>query len=227
MIITIDGAVATGKSTVARKLAQSLGYVFFDTGAMYRAFTYYILKKKVDLHNKEELLRLLNEFSLDIRVYHGDKKYYLDGEEITKLIRSPEVTSKVSEIASIPEVREHMVQVQRELASGVNSVFEGRDMGTTVFPNADLKIYLIGNPEVRAKRRYNELISRDPHHAAEISYDQVLKELIERDEKDSSRETSPLKQASDAQVIDTTDLTADEVVLKILECKDALKMRKH
>lgn len=225
MIITIDGAVATGKSTVAKKLAHDLGFVFFDTGAMYRSFTYLALKHNIDTKNSEQLEKLIASFDYDIRVRHGEKHYFAEGEDVTKKIRDEAVTAKVSEVAAIPEVRKKLVTIQRELASGVNAVFEGRDMGTVVFPDADLKIFLTGDVKVRAKRRYEELISRNLEESANISLEKVTQDLIERDERDSNRKTSPLKEATDSIVVDTTGLSVDEVVLEILEHKDALKKK--
>lgn len=225
MIITIDGPVATGKSTIAKKLAESLGFIYFDTGAMYRALTYALIKHKINFDDLEELRKFLERFTFNIRVHRGEKHYFVDNEDVTLQIRRSEVTNQVSKIAAIPLVREKLVAIQRELSNGVNAVFEGRDMGTVVFPNASLKIFLTGSPEIRAKRRFEELISKFPEMKETLTMQQVLEEITQRDIFDSTRENSPLKQAEDAFLVDTTGLTPDEVVFHILECKDQLKKR--
>lgn len=225
MIITIDGPVATGKSTIAKKLAEELGYIFFDTGAMYRALTYAIIKNNVDADNPQALEEFLKKFNFDIKIQQRQKKYFANGEDVTGAIRSEKVTSTVSKISAIPAVREKLTAIQRQFALGVNAVFEGRDMGTTVFPDAKLKIFLSGRPEVRAKRRFEEIQRENPEEAKMMTLEQVLDSINQRDAYDSSRTLSPLKKADDAYVIDTSDLTIDEVVLKIHEYKDTLKTR--
>lgn len=223
MIITIDGPVATGKSTIAKRLASSIGYIYFDTGAMYRAFTYGIIKNNVNFDSEENLKNYIKTFNFDIKVKHGNKRYFLNDEDVTDLIRQDLVTLQVSKISAIPLVREHLVQYQRELAKGVNAVFEGRDMGTVVFPDAQIKIFLTGSPEVRAKRRYDELITKYPEQNKGLTLEKVLEDLNSRDAYDSTRNTSPLKRAEDAFEIDTSNLTIDEIVYKILEYKDTRK----
>lgn len=225
MIITIDGPVATGKSAVARKLAESIGYIFFDTGAMYRTLTYGILKHKIDIHQPEQLQQFLDQFQIDIKVVRREKMYFFEGEDITQKIRGIEVTAAVSEVSAIKAVRDKLIAIQRELAIGVNAVFEGRDMGSVVFPDASLKIFLTGRHEVRAKRRFDELKAKYPEEAKNLTLEGCLEDINKRDAYDSTREHSPLCKAEDAYVIDTSDLTIDEVVLKILEYKDALKIK--
>lgn len=227
MIITIDGPVATGKSTIARKLAEELGYIYFDTGAMYRALTYGILKHKINWENEEELENFLKNFEVDIKMHRGENQTYcVEGEDVTLKIRTPEVTNLVSIVSAIPSVRKKLVALQQELGEGVNAVFEGRDMGTAVFPNAPLKIFLTGSPEIRAQRRYEELLQKFPHLKGSLTLDQALQDINNRDAYDSSREISPLKKAQDAYLIDTNNLTPDQIVAKILECKDALKTKR-
>ena len=143
MIITIDGPVATGKSTIAKKLAESIGFIFFDTGAMYRTVTYGILKHGIDIDNLEQLNEFLKNFKIDIKVVYRDRHYYFENEDITQKIRGEEVTSAVSKVSAKKAVRDKLVSIQRELAEGVNAVFEGRDMGSVVFPDAALKIFLL------------------------------------------------------------------------------------
>lgn len=226
MIITIDGPVATGKSTIARKLAESIGFIFYDTGAMYRIVTYGILKHGLLLNDLKALKEFLSGFDFEIKVQKKEKHYFFEGEDVTDRIRSQSVTEKVSEVSALKVVRERLVAIQQELAVGVNAVFEGRDMGSVVFPNAQVKVYLTGRDEVRAKRRYEELKSKYPEQNKDLTLKQCLEEIIKRDRYDSSRECSPLCQPNDAFVVDTSDLTIEEVVFKILEYKDSLKTKR-
>ncbi len=225
MIITIDGPVATGKSAVAKKLAESVGFIFFDTGAMYRTLTYGILKHKIDLYQPDQLQKFLDHFQIDIKVIRRERMYFFEGEDITQKIRGKEVTLAVSEISAIKAVRDKLTAIQRELAVGVNVVFEGRDMGTVVFPDASLKIFLTGRNEIRAKRRFDELKAKYPEEAQHLTLEKCLEDINKRDAYDSTREHSPLCQAEDAYVIDTSNLSIDEVVYHILEYKDALKTK--
>lgn len=227
MIITIDGTVATGKSTVARKLAEAIGFIFFDTGAMYRAVTYAILKQSIDINNLDLLAKFLNSFDFDIKIIKRERHYFLGNEEITEKIRRNEISANVSRVSAVKMVRDKLVEIQRELSVGVNAVFEGRDMGTTVFPEATVKIFLTGRPEVRARRRYNELKAKFPEDTKNLTLEGCMEEINQRDLYDSTRELSPLKPADDAYVIDTSDLTIDEIVFKILEYKDGIKTRRH
>ncbi len=226
MIITIDGPVATGKSTIARKLAEALGYIYFDTGAMYRALTYAIVKSQVDINDPEALQKFLDTCDFDLRIHRVGRRYVVNGEDVTEYIRSRDVTSHVSQISAIAAVRDKLVAVQRQSAQGVNAVFEGRDMGTTVFPDADLKIFLTGRIEVRAQRRLLEIQQERPKEAEGLTLEQVVEETTERDRLDSTREVSPLKKAKDAFVVDTSDLNVEEVVFQIFECKDQSKAKK-
>lgn len=224
MIITIDGPVATGKSHVAKKLAECIGFIFFDTGAMYRLVTFGVLKHKIDIDDHDQLLRFLDQFKLDIKIFRDQRAYFFEGEDISQKIRGREVTSLVSEVSAKKAVRDKLTHIQRELAVGINVVFEGRDMGATVFPEANLKIFLTGRDEVRAKRRYEELKAKYPQEAKNFTLEMCLTDVNKRDAYDSQRECSPLRQAPDAYVIDTSDLTIDEVVYRILEIKDSLSL---
>lgn len=225
MIITIDGPIATGKSTIAKRLAHEIGYIYFDTGAMYRCVTYAFLKHKVDIDDPQAVENFLKHFDFEIKVKHGERFYFVDKEDVTLKIRGEEVTSHVSQISALPEVREKLVSLQRDLAVGVNAVFEGRDMGTVVFPNAQLKIFLTGRPDVRAERRFEELRAKFPNETINLTKEKVLEDITQRDEYDMHREISPLRQPEDACIVDTSDLTIEEIVLKILECKDSIKTR--
>lgn len=226
MIITIDGLTATGKSSVAKALASEIGYIYFDTGAMYRSVTYAVMQAGINPDDVEALGRFLDSFHLEIKIKQGERHYLVNGIDITDTIRSPAVTAKVSYISSLAPVREKMVALQRKMAKGVNAIFEGRDIGTVVFPDADFKIFLTGRPEVRAQRRYSEMMAKFPDQMQGITLAQITEEINARDKYDSERLLSPLKKAEDAYVVDTSDLTIDEVVFKILELRDARKTRR-
>lgn len=226
MIITIDGPVATGKSTIAKKLASSVGFIYYDTGAMYRAVALDMINKKVDINSEDELNKYLESFDFRIKILHGERKYFIGQDDVTSKIRTEAVSKAASIVSSNPKVREKLVVFQREASKGVNAVFEGRDMGTIVFPDAELKIFLTGRDDVRAVRRFEELIAKFPDDRENISLENVLNDLKERDQFDSNRQSSPLKKADDAYEIDTSDLTIDEIVYKILECKDMAAARR-
>lgn len=221
MIITIDGPIATGKSTIAKKLARAVGFIYFDTGAMYRSLTYGIIKHKIDVKNIEDVNAYLEKFHFDIKIKQGDRFYFVDDEDVTSSIRGEQVTKYVSDVAAIADVRKKLTEIQRKLAVGVNAVFEGRDMGTTVFPDAEIKIFLTGRPEVRAKRRFDELKKLFPDEYKDLTMEKMLEEINHRDHVDMHREASPLRQAEDAFVIDTSDLTVEEIVQRIQEYKDS------
>ncbi|HRD55860.1 MAG TPA: (d)CMP kinase [Parachlamydiaceae bacterium] len=225
MIITIDGPIATGKSTIAKHLAREIGFIYFDTGAMYRCIAYAVLKKKIDLDDLKTLQVFLDDFRFDIKIKRGERFYFVEDEDVTMAIRGEAVTSLVSKVAALPSVRVKLVSLQRDWAEGINAVFEGRDLGTVVFPHADIKIFLTGNAEVRARRRFEELSVRFPEESKDLTFEKVLSDITKRDTYDSTREISPLRQAADAYVIDTSNLTIDEIVFKILEYKDTIKTR--
>ena len=213
MIVAVDGPAGSGKGTVTKRIEKELGFLNLDTGATYRCVALEVLKKNIDLKDEKEIIRITNQ--IDIKIDNtGDKDIILlNGEDVSKEIRTKEVTAIVSQISSIIPVREKMVEVQRKLAIGKDVIVEGRDIGTVVFPNADLKIYLDATPEERAKRRVNQ----NNQNNIESNYEQILKDIIERDKRDSTREISPLKKADDAIVVDSTNLTIEEVVNKIVE----------
>lgn len=222
MIITIDGPIATGKSTIAKKLAEKLGFIYFDTGAMYRCLTYAVVEKGINLDNLTQLQNFLDTFEFDIKMHHAEKRYFVNGEDVTIKIRNEMVTKLVSKVSAIESVRKKLVDAQRNLAVGVNVVFEGRDMGTVVFPNAHLKIFLTGRIDERAKRRHRELREKFPQETAELTLAQTTEDITKRDTYDSTRLISPLRQAEDAYVVDTSDLSVEEIVSKILEYMDSI-----
>lgn len=220
MLITIDGSIGTGKSTVAKRLAEKLGFIYFDTGAMYRCITYGIIKNNVNIEDPAKLREFLDGFRFDIKIYRGDKRYMIDEEDVTDKIRGADVTGLVSRVSAMGNVRDKLMSLQRDLSVGVNAIFEGRDMGTVVFPKANIKVFLTGRPEVRAKRRFDELKAKFPKDSENLTLEQTLQQINQRDEYDSTRELAPLRQAEDALLVDTSDLNPDEVVFKILEYID-------
>lgn len=213
LIITIDGPAASGKSTVARLLAQKLGADFLDTGAMYRAVTFAAMQAGVDLSVEEKLLDCLGAHTFQFSPRAGKMAVSVDGADVTEQIRSPEVTANARFIASAPKVREKLVRMQRQFAAGRKKVVtEGRDQGTVAFADADVKFYLMADPAERARRRQAELQVRGGGESLE----RVQEAIEQRDDSDRSRAAGPLKQAEDAIVVDTTKLSIDQVVEKLL-----------
>jgi len=219
ILIAIDGPAGSGKSTTAKLIARKLGYIHLDTGAMYRSVTLKVLESRVNPADEEEVVRLAEEADI---VFDNDNglRVALDGEDVTEKIRSEEVTKNVSLVSSYPGVRKVMVDKQREIGSQKGCVVDGRDIGTVVFPNADLKFFMIADVMERARRRQAEL----SESGTELPIVKVVHDLKDRDMKDSTRETSPLKKAEDAIEIDTTNLTIEEQVAKILTFVDDLLM---
>ncbi len=214
-ILAIDGPMGAGKSTVAREVARRLGYQYLDTGAMYRAVTWVAIFEGADLEDEERLSaisRKLAEGALQLVRSDDQLKVFVDGRDITMEIRSPEVTASVAKIARVPGVREAMTSLQRRLASGGGVVVEGRDMGTVVFPDAEVKVFLTASLEERARRRQKELKER----GEEIPWERVFQIVEEDDRVAMTRAVAPLRPAPDAVVIDTTGRTIEEVVEEIL-----------
>ena len=212
MIIAIDGPAGSGKSTIARLIAKDKGFIYLDTGAMYRLVTLKALNKGIlgnnDLNYLEEIKKLLDNLNIDIK----ENGFYLDNVDVSEEIRKPIVSEKVSDVAAIREVREKMVDLQRKFSESKNVILDGRDIGTVVFPNADLKIFLIADAKERAKRRYKELVEKGENVEIEEIYENILK----RDKIDSTRKESPLKKAEDAIEVDTTSKNIEEVKNEIL-----------
>lgn len=224
MIITIDGPSGTGKSTVAKAIAKRLGFAFFDTGATYRTLSWWILKEGIDPADSAKVIAALPRFQYDIQMNEqGERRYFANGTDVTAAIRTQPISMAASQIAVYPDVRHAMVKIQRQYGASADVVFEGRDMGTVVFPNADLKIFLTAEPKVRAERRYQELRQKFPDLT--MTKEDLLKEMEERDAADSTRKISPLKQAADAILIDTSHLTAEEVVDKVIQLKQMRKFQ--
>ena len=211
MIIAVDGPAGSGKGTVTKRIEKELGFLNLDTGATYRCVALQVLRENVSLKDEEQIIKIAND--IDIQINNtGDKDIILlNGEDVSKEIRTKEVTSIVSQVSSIIPVREKMVEVQRKLANGKNVIVEGRDIGTVVFPNADIKIYLDASEEIRAQRRYEE----NKQNGIDTTYEEVLENVKMRDYNDMHKKVGALKKAEDAIVVDSTKLTIDEVVEKV------------
>jgi len=226
MIIAIDGPAGTGKSTVAKGVAKKLGFTYFDTGAMYRSAAWWLNNQGIDLEDADLVVREIPKFAYEIKTEaDGGKKYFAGGVDVSHAIRTPEISTLASKIATYPDVRKALVKIQRAYAQSVDAVCEGRDMGTVVFPQAEVKIYLMASPETRAERRYRELLMKFPDASDTFSYEQVLNDVRQRDHQDMTRSVSPLKQAPDAVLIDTSDLTATQVIEKIAAIAQSKKKR--
>ena len=215
IIITIDGYSSCGKSTLAKHLARELNYVFVDSGAMYRAITLYFLDNQVNWNNTEEVVTALRNISLkfEYNLEKGTSDMIMNGVNVESKIRGMAVNDRVSEVAAIKEVREFTVAEQQKNSIEKGIVMDGRDIGTVVFPQAELKIFLTADPEERVERRYNQLL----HTGVKVDRDEIRKNLEMRDYKDTHREISPLRKAKDAVVLDNTDLTAKEQLELVLQ----------
>ena len=208
MIIAIDGPAATGKSTSAKLVAEKLDFTYLDTGAMYRCVTLLTLRNSVKINSNHHLDSLLKGFQLDIKKNEDEYIFYFNGEDVSKEIRRSDVTKNVSAVSALLIVRKTLVKIQRKIAEDQNCVVEGRDIGTVVFPNADVKFFVVADPVVRAKRRQLDLKIL----GEEKTIDSLIKEIHDRDRYDSQREVSPLSMAIDAIEVDTTNMSIDEQV---------------
>ena len=207
MIIAIDGPAGSGKSTIAKLIAEDLGLVYLDTGAMYRLVTLKALNDGI-LGDLEEIKKMLDNLNIDIK----ENGFYLDNVDVSDEIRKPIVSENVSDIAAIREVREKMVDLQRKFSESKNVILDGRDIGTVVFPNANVKIFLVADAKERANRRYKELVKKGEN----VKIEQIYENILKRDEIDSTRKESPLKKAEDAIEVDTTSKNIEEVKNEIL-----------
>lgn len=209
--IAIDGPASAGKSTVAKILAKKNSFVYCDTGAMYRALTLAALNEHTNIDSEEELLSLLNKLTISFDQQSDGQHVFLNGEDVTLAIRSNDVTNSVSKVSAYKTIRKEMVIRQQKIAESMSIVMDGRDIGTVVLPNADLKIFLVASVFERAERRYKENISK----GIQTDFEALKKEIADRDHYDSTRKNSPLVQAEDAILVDTSGLNIEEVVLKI------------
>lgn len=207
--IAIDGPGAAGKSTISKLLAKELGYAYLDTGAMYRCCAHEAFVNNIDIENETALEKMMNEIKID---FDADGRVYLNDQDVSEVIRTNENGMRASKISQKPIVRKKLVDLQRKIASNKGYIMDGRDIGTVVLPNAELKIYLIASVESRAQRRYKEIIAK----GLTADFDEISKDLIQRDYQDMNREVSPLKKADDAVEVDTSDMTIQEVVDCIL-----------
>lgn len=213
LVVTIDGPAASGKSTVARLLAEKLGASFLDTGAMYRAVTLAAIEVGVDMNDEEKLLGVLDSREFQFAVREARMAVSIDGVDVTERIRRPKVTANARYIASAAKLREKLVEMQRQFAAGEKKIVtEGRDQGTVAFPDADVKFYLTADARERARRRQSEM----PAEAGKENLEQIQRAIEERDKSDEERVIGPLRPAEDAVVVDTTDLSIEEVVEKLL-----------
>lgn len=223
MIITIDGPSGTGKTTIAKLISEKLGFSYFDTGAMYRSVAWFLKQRHILFSDAPAVAAALECFSFKIDNTVPEKKYFVGQEDVTQVIRSPEITLIVSEISAMPVVRKLLTAAQRDYGSKGNAVFEGRDMGSVVFPHAEFKFFLTASPEIRATRRFIEWKEKNP--SLSVSEQEILEAINKRDELDSSRELAPLCCPIDARVIDTSSLNVDQVVNIIY--KNVKKIKDH
>ena len=210
--IAIDGPAGAGKSTIARKIAKQMGYIYVDTGAMYRAMALFLIREKVKPEETEKINAKCKEADISIGYEKGEQVVYLNGENVNGYIRTEEVGNMASASSPNPNVRAKLVELQQKLAAGTDVVMDGRDIGTCVLPDAQVKVYLTADSRVRAERRYKELVAK----GEKCDLDVIEKDIIERDHQDMTREISPLRQAEDAVLVDSSYMTIDEVVEKII-----------
>ena len=217
IIVAIDGPAGAGKSTVSQIAADKLGFTYIDTGAMYRAVAYKALQQKAEVTD-ELIISVLPDIEITLKFENAKTKVFADGKEITAEIRTPEINKIVSKVATLVPVREKLTELQRKMGQNENVLMDGRDIGTFVFPNADVKIFLTASVEERARRRYEELKAK----GFDVDLKEIEKDIAKRDKLDSEREMAPLKKADDAILLDTTGLSIDEVVEKIITlCENA------
>ncbi len=218
--IAIDGPSGAGKSTMARAVAEELKYIYVDTGALYRAVGLYAYEKGANTKEEKEVAPLLSEIDLKIKYINDIQRVFVNGRDVSEDIRKPEMSMATSNVSTISQVRDFLFELQRKIATENNVVMDGRDIGTVVLPDAEVKIYLTASPECRAKRRYEELRAKNE----DVDYNFILEDIKKRDYQDMTREIAPLKKAEDAIVVDTSDMTKNEVVqciLKIVKEKTA------
>ena len=209
--VAIDGPAGAGKSTIAKLVAKAKGYIYVDTGAMYRGMAIHFLKKGIQPEETDAIIAACDDAEVTIAYENGIQQVYLNGENVTDMLRTEAVGNMASRTSAIPEVRAKLLELQRSLAREKDVIMDGRDIGTNILPNADVKIYLTASVETRAKRRYNELTEK----GIDCNYEEIAKDIQERDERDMSREIAPLRQADDAVLVDSSEMSIEEVVRKI------------
>lgn len=210
--IAIDGPAGAGKSTIAKRVAKELSFIYVDTGAMYRAMALYLLNKGISGDSQEEIAETCTGAEISIEYRNGEQIVLLNGENVNDRLRTEEVGNMASVSSANPKLREHLLKLQRNLAAENNVVMDGRDIGTTILPNAEVKLYLTASADTRAKRRFLELTEKN----LECDLEKIRQDIIDRDERDMSREVSPLRQAEDAVLVDSSEMGIEEVVNEIL-----------
>lgn len=211
--VAIDGPAGAGKSTIAKRIAKKLGYIYVDTGAMYRAMAYYLIQNQVDATDKDAIVAACQHADISIRYQDGEQVVLLNGENVNAYLRTEAVGNMASVSSAVPEVRKKLVELQQKLARETDVVMDGRDIGTVVLPDADVKVYLTASVETRAKRRFLEL--QEKGEAADLQ--KIAADIEDRDYRDMHRDISPLRQAEDATLVDSSEMTIDQVVERILE----------
>lgn len=214
--VAIDGPAGAGKSTIAKLVAKEKGYAYVDTGAMYRGLAIHFLENGIEAEEKEKIAEACKDADVTIRYEDGQQQVYLNGKNITAKLREEAVGNMASKSSAIPEVRAKLLELQRELARKEDVIMDGRDIGTCVLPDADVKVFLTASVETRAKRRYDELVEK----GVACDLEEIARDIAERDERDSTREIAPLKQAEDAVLIDSSYMTIEEVVAAIVKLCD-------
>lgn len=215
--IAIDGPAGAGKSTIAKMVAKKLGFIYVDTGAMYRAIALYMLREGIDPSDEAAVSEAVEQVNITIRYQDGAQQVLLNGEDVSGRIRTEEVGNTASVTSVYPAVRAHLLKLQRELAASADVLMDGRDIGTCILPNADVKIFLTASARVRAMRRYKELTEK----GTMCNLEEIEQDIIERDSRDMNRAVAPLKQAEDAVLVDSSELTIDEVVQAIIDAAAA------
>jgi cytidylate kinase len=211
--VAIDGPAGAGKSTLARKAAAALGYIYVDTGALYRTVGLYSIRKGYDTKDAEKVISTLPEIDIKLGFVGTEQRVFLNGEDVSDAIRTPEASMGASNVSAIPKVREFLLDLQKDIAKNNDCLMDGRDIGTVVLPDAQVKIFLTASPEIRADRRYKELIEK----GMDVNYDDVLDDIIKRDYQDSHREIAPLKAADDAVILDTSSFDREESLNALLD----------
>ena len=212
-IVAVDGPAGSGKGTITKKIAEEMNLTSIDTGAMYRSVTLAMLEANIKVDQIEKITKLLEQINIEFKRFGNEQKIFLNGKDVSLEIRTKKVNENVSQVSAIGIVRTKMAELQREMAKSIDVIMEGRDIGTNVFPNADVKIYLDATPEERARRR----VLQNQEKGIEASYEEVLEKIKERDKRDSTRKVAPLKRAEDAIYLDSTNLNIEQVVDKIIK----------
>ena len=216
--VAIDGPAGAGKSTISRRAAQALGFIYVDTGALYRTVGLNALRREVDLENPEAIAESVKGISVELKYENGEQAVFLNGENVSAFIRTPEASMAASKVSAVPAVREFLFGLQQDIAAKNDCVMDGRDIGTVVFPDAELKIFMTADPEVRARRRYDELLAKGDS----VSLEEIRANIVARDKADMTRAISPLRQADDAVVLDNSHMTVEEQMTWFMERFDRI-----